>query len=173
MDADVIIGVPDSATEMAEGFSTEVSGNSSDKLIYRRHDVRSFIKNSKAEIQKALNLKFSFSTKEIRGQRVIVIDDSIVRGHTSKKIVQALKDRGAKEVHFISGSPKITGGCKYGINLENEDLIATDRNDDEICAEIGADSVTYLSMESFKEVFRKHGVDPNDFCFACMDGNYW
>lgn len=174
VETDLIIGVPNSAIEAAKGFSLRKRGVPADnEVLYRRHDVRSFIEPTQKDILHVINLKFAFDDEAIAGKKVLLIDDSIVRGNTSRAIVKEFRERGAKEVHFASTLPPILHFCEYGIYMKNKGLIASDKNNNEIADFIGADSVTYLSMESFHNVFRQHSVNPNDFCFACMDGNFW
>jgi amidophosphoribosyltransferase len=106
----------------------------------------------------------------LMGKRLVIVDDSIVRGTTSRKIVQALRDAGAKEVHMRISSPPVTHPCFYGIDTDSQDqLIAATKSTAEIEAQIGVDSLAYLSWEGMLEATRQ---DPNSFCSACFTGDY-
>ena len=175
VDADIIIGIPDSGTLSAIGFSAENSSGVFDPgAIIRRHNTgRTFIRSAQAKRERGVSDKFGFSTEKIRGKRVVVVDDSLVRGTTSHRITSSLRERGATEVHWRIPSPPVTGPCHYGIATKDGELLAAEHTIDQMREFIGADSLQFLSMESFQSVIAQHGVMPNDFCFACMDGAYW
>ncbi len=173
---DLIVAVPDSSTLIGEGYAREKSWGAYDpSIITRKHDTgRTFIKSGEAARRKAVEDKFSFRTDLIRGKSITVIDDSVVRSTTSRGITQSLRDRGATAVHWRIASPPIPGACYYGINTpKREDLIAARSNNREMCREIGADSIEFLSLERFKQTIDAHGVDSKNCCFACMDLQYW
>ncbi len=175
VEADIILGIPDSGTLSAIGFSERNKGGLFEPhAIMRRHNTgRTFIRSGQAKRARGVADKFGFTTDKIRGKRVVVVDDSLVRGTTSTSITEQLRKRGATEVHWRIPSPPVTGPCHYGIATKAGELLATEHTVDEMRLHIGADSLEFLSMEGFQEVIARHGVDPNDCCFACMDGKYW
>jgi amidophosphoribosyltransferase len=131
---------------------------------------RTFIAATQAKRDEDVSQKFSFTLEKIAGEKIVVIDDSIVRGTTLPKIVAHLRKYGAKEVHVRIGCPPITHSCRYGINTPNrEKLIASSKTIPEIEKWSGADSLQYLPLEVLKEM----SPNPASFCFACMDGKYW
>lgn len=175
VETDIILGIPDSGTPSAAGNS---EGNGSGTLerhaIIRRHNTgRTFIKSGQAKRARGVADKFGFDTDKIRDQRVVVVDDSLVRGTTSTSITEKLRNRGATEVHWRISSPPVTGPCHYGIATKTGELLAADHSVDQMRDFIGADSLEFLTLEGFKRVIADHGVNPSDCCFACMDGNYW
>jgi amidophosphoribosyltransferase len=172
---DIIIGIPDSGTLSAIGFS---EGNTSGEYLHdgiiRRHNTgRTFIKAGQEKRERGVADKFGFASHKLKGKRVVVIDDSLVRGTTSLKISQSLRERGAAEVHWRIPSPPVTGPCHYGIATKAGELLATNNSVLQMCEYIGADSLEFLSMTKFQSVLTKHGLAAQDSCFACMDGNYW
>ncbi len=176
VDADLIIGIPDSALEMANGFAAQTRENQSNNgAIMRRHDTgRSFTLPNQKQRNKAVNEKFAFDTLEVRGSVVVCIDDSCVRGTTSRRITKALKKRGAKEVHWRIPSPMILSPCYYGISIARySELLAENKTLEEMRAEIAADSLEFLSLDDFKSVNKQCGMNPNHGCYSCMDGQHW
>jgi len=172
IEGDVVIPVPDSGIPAAIGYS-EKSGIPYDMGLLRNHYVgRTFIQPQSFFRSSKVRIKLSPVAEIIKGKRVIVIDDSIVRGTTSKEITKMLKNAGAKEIHLLSSSPPINDPCFYGIDTPTrEELLASmyDNNLEEIRQYLGADSVNYLSMEGVLGVM---GDDSNQYCLACFDGNY-
>ena len=170
VDADIVIPVPDSGVPAALGFSLE-SKIPFDMGLIRSHYVgRTFIEPQQAIRHFGVKLKLNPVKKIIDGKRVIVIDDSIVRGTTSRKIVKMLRDAGAKEVHVRISSPPTTHPCFYGIDTPNrKELIAATHTVEEVCKYLTADSLSYLSLEGMLNIFKER---KNDFCMSCFDGVY-
>ncbi|MBI5747697.1 MAG: amidophosphoribosyltransferase, partial [Nitrospinae bacterium] len=170
IDADIVIPVPDSGVPAALGFSQE-SKIPFDMGLIRSHYVgRTFIEPQQAIRHFGVKLKLNPVKKIIDGKRVIVIDDSIVRGTTSRKIVKMLRDAGAREVHVRISSPPTTHPCFYGIDTPNrKELIAATHTVEEVCKYLTADSLSYLSLEGMLNIFKER---KNDFCMSCFDGVY-
>lgn len=175
VEADVVAGVPDSSNCAALGFAEHNRGAFNRDLIVRRHNTgRTFIMPGQAKRKRAVTDKFAFDTKNIEGKRIVLLDDSLVRGTTSRGISRSLRERGATEVHWRIAAPPVIGQCYYGINTaKRELLLAANMTNAEMCADIEADSLEFLSMEGFKRVIEQHGVSPSDCCFACMNNEYF
>ena len=170
IDADLIIPVPDSGVPAAIGYAEE-SGIPFDFGLIRNHYVgRTFIEPKQTIRHFGVKLKLNPVRKLLEGKRIVVIDDSIVRGTTSKKIIKMLKEGGrAKEVHLRISSPPAIGPCFYGIDTPTrKELIAATHSIDEIKKYITSDSLCYLSMEKMMKVV----PNPEEFCTACFDNNY-
>ncbi|MEY3768539.1 MAG: hypothetical protein RLZZ11_1609 [Cyanobacteriota bacterium] len=168
--ADLVIGVPDSGIPAAIGYS-QVSGIPyADGLIKNRYVGRTFIQPTQAMREAGIRVKLNPLPDVLSGKRVVVIDDSIVRGTTSRKLVQALRDAGATEVHMRISSPPVTHPCFYGIDTDTQDqLIAARLTLEEISAHLGVDSLAYLTREGMVEAAQSHS---SHFCTACFDGRY-
>jgi amidophosphoribosyltransferase len=168
IEADVVTGVPDSSISAAIGFA-EASGIPYEMgLIKNRYVGRTFIQPSQSLREQGVKMKLSPVRGVVEGKRVIMVDDSIVRGTTSRRIVTMLKEAGATEVHVVISSPPIKNPCFYGIDTSTtEELIASDKSVEEIRQLIGADSLTFLSLEGMVEAIGK-----NEFCLGCFTGNY-
>lgn len=176
INADVVCAVPDSSNLIARGYAaTHQSIIYDPGLIIRKHNTgRTFTAPGQAARKKAVADKFSFQTDCIRGRRVLLIDDSLVRGTTSKGVVQKIRERGAAEVHMLIGSPPVIGACHYGINTPHDhELMAAQMDIPSIARTIGLDSINFLSMERFQDVISRAGVPAANCCFACMDRQYW
>ena len=167
-DADIISPVPDSGITSAIGYSEELDIPYYEALIKNRYVGRTFILPSQEERNLAVRLKLNPVKTILKGKRVVLIDDSIVRGTTSRRIVDMVRKAGAKEVHLRVGSPKIISPCFYGIDMPTkEELIASSKSVDEIRDYIHADSLGYLSIKGLiKAIGRKN------LCLACVSGNY-
>ncbi len=167
--ADVVFSVPDSSNAMALGFA-EQSGLKLEHGLIRNHYVgRTFINPSQALRVAKVKIKFNPVREVIAGRSVVVVDDSLVRGTTSKGLVQMIRSAGAREVHFRLGSPPITGPCYYGIDTPTkEELIASSHSVDEIRDFLGVDTLGYLSLEG---MLRAAGTR-SGFCHACFSGAY-
>jgi amidophosphoribosyltransferase len=168
-EADCVISVPDSANSAALGFA-EQSGIPFELGLIRNHYVgRTFIEPSQAGRDFKVRLKYSPVKEVLAGKRVVVVDDSLVRGTTSQGIVTLLREAGATEVHFRLASPPVTNPCYYGIDMPTrEELIASHRSTEEIRAKLGVDSLGYLSLEGMT-----NSIDPDaTFCSACFSGSY-
>jgi len=168
-DADVVISVPDSSNSIALGYSEE-SGLRYELGLIRNHYVgRTFIEPRQAGRDFGVRVKFNPVREVLEGCRVVVVDDSIVRGTTSRKLVRLLRRAGAREVHFRVGSPPVTHPCFYGIDTPSRrELIGALKSIEEIRDYLGVDSLGYLSMEGLLSCER----DGRDFCRACFDGRY-
>ncbi|WP_231889865.1 amidophosphoribosyltransferase [Oceanobacillus sp. Castelsardo] len=171
--ADIVIGVPDSSISAAIGFAEESGLPYEMGIIKNRYVGRTFIKPSQELREQGVKMKLSPVRGIIEGKRVIMIDDSIVRGTTSKRIVQMLKDAGAKEVHVRIASPSIEHPCYYGIDMSTyEELIAANHTAGEIAEIIGADSIAFLSEDGLEKAVLKDRSINQGLCTACMSGGY-
>ncbi|MDW0109534.1 amidophosphoribosyltransferase [Sporosarcina aquimarina] len=174
IDADVVTGVPDSGNSAAIGYA-EASGIPYEMgLLKNRYVGRTFIQPSQSLREQGVKMKLSPVRGVVDGKRVVMVDDSIVRGTTSKRIVQMLKDAGAKEVHVLISSPPIKNPCFYGIDTSDKDeLIAAKKSVEEIRELIGADSLTFLSVEGTVEAIgRPFEGENRGQCLACFNGKY-
>jgi len=167
--ADAVVPVPDSGVVPALGYAEE-KGIPFEYGIIRNHYVgRSFIEPTQELRNLRVLMKLSPNRAVLKNKRVVVIDDSLVRGTTSKRIVSMLRRAGAKEVHLRIASPPVVGPCYYGIDTPTrEELIATRMSPDEIARFVGADSLKYLSLEGLRSCVER----PGEFCDACFSGNY-
>jgi amidophosphoribosyltransferase len=170
VEADMVVPVPDSGVASALGYSKE-SGIPFELGIMRNHYVgRTFIEPTQEVRDIKVKMKLSPIKHKIKGKKLVVIDDSIVRGTTSKRIVRMLKEAGAAEVHMRIASPASKGACYYGVDTPNPDeLIASRMSVDEICEYIEADSLAYISIEGMVKSIKDK---KEDYCFACFDLNY-
>jgi amidophosphoribosyltransferase len=169
VDADVVCGVPDSGLEAASGYSAGSGIPLISGFVKNRYIGRSFIYPTQSQRDSAVRLKLNPLGANIRGKRIVLVDDSIVRGTTSERIVRGLKDAGAKEVHMRVSSPPVRHVCHYGTDIDAEDtLIANKMGMDAICGKIGADSLGYISIESLKSACGKCALP---FCTACYTGD--
>jgi len=170
VEADMVIGVPDSGVPAAIGFAEQSGVPFGEGLIKNRYIGRTFIQPSQSIRQLGVRLKLNPLTQVISGKRLVVVDDSIVRGTTSRKIVEILKDAGAAEVHMRVSSPPISCPCFYGIDTAvRKELIASRFSVEQIRDFLGADSLHYLSMANLLE---SCGHEKDKFCTACFDGDY-
>lgn len=170
VDADVVIGVPDSGLDAALGYSRESKIPYGVGFIKNRYIGRTFIQPTQAEREMALKIKLNAMRDAVEGKRVIMIDDSIVRGTTSGRIVKLLRDAGAKEVHVRVSSPQFKNPCYFGTDIPNRDsLIACHMSVEETRKHIGADSLAYLSIESMKKLAQNSKCG---HCDACFTGEY-
>lgn len=167
---DVVIPVPDSGVPSALGYSVE-SGKPFELGIIRNHYVgRTFIQPHQAIRDFGVKIKLNPQTAVLKGKRVVVLDDSLVRGTTSKKIVSLIRAAGAKEVHLRIAAPPTVGPCYYGVDTpEKSQLIASRQTEDEICVFVGADSLRYLSMEGLMKAVKG---EKGGYCAACFGGEY-
>jgi amidophosphoribosyltransferase len=169
-DADMVIAVPTTGHSAAQGFS-EVSGIPYGDGLYKNNYVgRTFIQPSQSLRDRGVKLKLNPLPDSIRGKRLVVVDDSIVRGTTTKQIVQALREAGASEVHIRITCPPVQWPCFYGIDMPTrQELIAADLTVEQIRAYVAADSLGYLSLEG---MVGAAGGEKQTFCRACFDGEY-
>lgn len=169
-DADLVIAVPDSGVPAAIGYSQASGIPYAEGLIKNRYVGRTFIQPTQAMREAGIRMKLNPLKDVLAGQRVVIVDDSIVRGTTSRKIVKALRDAGASQVHMRISSPPVTHPCFYGIDTDSqEQLIAATKSVEEIAAQIEVDSLNFLSWEGMLQVTQE---DPNSFCTACFNGDY-
>jgi len=170
VEADVVIPVPDSGNAAARGLARASGLPQDDGFIKNRYVARTFIQPGQELRRHGLRLKFNPLTEVVKDKRLVVVDDSIVRGNTTRQIVQMLRDSGAAEVHMRISAPPIKHPCHYGIDMSTrEELIAHGRSVAEVCAEIGADSLHYLSLEG---VYEAVGQSRETHCDACFSGDY-
>jgi amidophosphoribosyltransferase len=170
VEADLVMGVPDSGVPAAIGFSRKSRIPYGEGLIKNRYVGRTFIQPTQHMREHGIRMKLNTLKDVLTNKRIIIVDDSIVRGTTSSKIVKALKDAGASEVHMRISSPPVTHPCFYGIDTDNQkQLIAATKSIKEIEKQIGVDSLAYLSWEGMLKVT---GENPNSFCSACFTGDY-
>ena len=168
-EADLVLPIPDSGTPAAIGFSRATGIPFSEGLIKNRYVGRTFIQPDQALREQGIRLKFN-PLAEVAGKRVVVVDDSIVRGNTTRQIVQMLRDAGAAEVHMRITAPPIRHPCHYGIDMSTrEEMVAHDRTVEEIAEELGCDSLAYLSLEGVYEAIRSTRAT---HCDACFTGEY-
>ncbi len=169
VDADVVCGVPDSGLEAAIGYSRESGIPLVSGFFKNRYIGRSFICPTQTQRESAVRLKLNPLSANICGKRIVLVDDSIVRGTTSEKIVKSLKNAGAKEVHMRISSPPFRHTCHYGTDIDNEEnLIANKMSINDICRKIGADSLGYISIDGLKKAC---GKCKTSFCTSCFAAN--
>lgn len=170
-DADIVIGVPDSGRAAAHGYSQESGIPFMEGLVKNRYMGRTFIKPSQEERELAVRMKLSPLPHVIAGKRVVVVDDSIVRGTTSGIILKLLREAGAKEIYMCVSSPPVEYPCLYGIDTSvRKELIASRLNEEEIRQYIKADKLHYLTVEGMKKAL--HHISGDDVCASCFTGKY-
>lgn len=170
VEADVVIPVPDSGRAQAVGFANESGLPYNEGLIKNRFSERTFIMPTQEERVNAIKLKLNPIKSAIRNRRVVLVDDSIVRGNTLRYIIAMLRKQGALEVHVRVGSPQIVAPCYFGVDMKTkDDFIARDRSVEEIRKEIGADSLGYVSIAGLVESI---GMPENHLCTGCLTGKY-
>ena len=169
LDVDIVISVPDSGTTAAIGYAEEIGIPFTQGILKNRYAGRTFIQPSQELRELMVKLKLNPIRDALEGKRIAVVDDSIVRGTTSRKLVKLLREHGAKEVHFLVSAPPVKYSCYYGIDTGiQEELIAHKYDIDGICEYIGADSLHYLSMEGLL----RSVAGSRNFCTACLNGDY-
>lgn len=170
VDCDVVIAVPDSGVVSALGFAAKAGVPFQQGLIRSHYVGRTFIEPSQKIRDFGVKLKLSPVRAVLEGKRVVVVDDSIVRGTTSSKIVRLIKEAGAKEVHMRISSPPIIASCYYGVDTpSSEELISNRLSVEELREFIGCDSLAFLPMDSMKKMY---GEDAPNYCYACFSGDY-
>ena len=170
VDADLVIAVPDSGNAAARGYARASGLPSDDGLIKNRYVARTFIQPGQELRKHGLRLKFNPLPEVVGGKRLVVVDDSIVRGNTTRQIVQILRGAGAAEVHMRISAPPIRHPCHYGVDMSTSDeMIAHGRTEAEVAAELGADSLAYLSLEGVYEAIEGERAT---HCDACFTGEY-
>lgn len=169
-DADIVIGAPDGGLNAALGFSRQSGIPYGQGLLKNRYVGRTFIQPEQGQRENGVRIKFNAMKAEIAGKRVVMVDDSIVRGTTTRRIVQMLKDAGAKEVHMRVSSPPYKFPCYFGIDISSaKQLVASKHSVEEIRAIIGADSLGYLSLEGLMNISPEVKCG---FCTACFNSDY-
>ena len=170
VEADLVSGVPDSANVAARGYAEESGIPFVEALAKNRYVGRTFIQPDQRQRENSLSVKMNALRANIRGKRVIIIDDSIVRGTTMRKIIKMLRNAGASEVHIRICSPIIKHPCHLGIDIQTySQLIGAYKNEKQICESLGADSVRYLSINQLLKTCKGANVD---FCLGCFNGEY-
>ncbi len=170
VEADVVIGVPDSGLNAAKGYAMESGIPYNDGLIKNRYIGRTFIQPGQANREQAVKLKLNPLRSTIAGKRVVVIDDSIVRGTTSNQLVRLLRDAGAKEVHMLSSAPMFIAPCYFGTDIPSKrELMACSHTLDEMRELIGADSLGFLSVDSLRKIAPECRCG---FCSGCFTEHY-
>ncbi|HEY2635858.1 MAG TPA: phosphoribosyltransferase family protein [Solirubrobacteraceae bacterium] len=170
VEADVVIPVPDSGNPSAAGYSKASGIPKDDGLIKNRYVARTFIQPGQELRKHGLRMKFNPMPEVVGGKRIVVVDDSIVRGNTTRQIVQMLRDAGAREVHMRISAPPIRHPCHYGVDMStSEEMVAHGRTEKEIAEALDCDSLAYLSLEGVYEAIRS---GPSTHCDACFTGNY-
>jgi amidophosphoribosyltransferase len=170
VDADLVIAIPDSGNAAARGLARAAGLPQDDGFIKNRYVARTFIQPGQQLRRNGLRLKFNPLPEVVRGKRLVVVDDSIVRGNTMPQIVRMLREAGAAEIHLRISSPPIKHPCHYGIDMSTrEEMIAHGRSVEEVAAQLGADSLHYLSLEGVYEAVQgQRGAH----CDACFSGHY-
>ncbi len=170
VEADIVAGVPDSANVAAREYALESGIPFVEALAKNRYVGRTFIQPDQHQRENSLRVKMNALRANIRGKRLIIIDDSIVRGTTMRKIIKMLRDAGAREVHIRICSPIIKHPCHLGIDIQTySQLIGAYKNEEQICKSLGADSVRYLSVKHLVQSCRKSNLK---FCLGCFTGEY-
>jgi amidophosphoribosyltransferase len=170
VEADVVIPVPDSGNAAARGLARAAGLPQDDGFIKNRYVARTFIQPGQQLRRQGLRLKFNPLPEVVTGKRLVVVDDSIVRGNTTRQIVQMLREAGAAEIHLRVSAPPTKHPCHYGIDMSTrEEMIAHERTVEQIADELGADSLHYLSLEG---VYEAVGASPETHCDACFSGVY-
>lgn len=173
VDADIVVGVPDSATPAAIGFSQQSGIPFSEGLTKNRYIGRTFIQPDDTLRKQGVQLKYNALTSNLEGKRVVLVDDSIVRGNTAGPLVQLLRDGGASEVHVRVSSPPVRHPCFMGIDMATyRELIAHNLDVEQISKRIGADSLDYLSLPGLLKAIEDTVRFENSYCTACFSGEY-
>ena len=170
VEADLVIAVPDSGNPAANGYAQASGIHKDDGLIKNRYVARTFIQPGQELRKHGLRMKFNPLPEVVGGKSVVVVDDSIVRGNTTRQIIGMLRDAGASEVHLRISAPPIRHPCHYGVDMSTrQEMIAHDRTVEEVARELGADSLAYLSLEGLYEAI---GSTRKTHCDACFTGDY-
>lgn len=165
---DIVVPIPETSRVAAISLSEALKIPYREVLIKNRYIQRSFILNTQESRNRAVQLKLTAITSEIKGKNILLVDDSIVRGTTSKRIIEMVKEAGAREVYFATTCPPIRNPCYYGIDFPDpKELVAASRTIDEVADFLGADKLIYLSVEGMKK-----SIGNDNLCMACIDGVY-
>lgn len=170
VDADVVVPVPESGIPAAQGFAAVSGIPYSDGLVKNRYVGRTFIQPAQAMRDRGVRMKLNAMPSVISGKRVVLVDDSIVRGSTTQQLVAMVREAGATEVHLRISSPPYRWPCFYGMDTgDRSTLLAADRTTEEIARHLDVDSIVYLSLDNLIAATKS---DPESFCTACLSGDY-
>ncbi|MCL2687736.1 MAG: amidophosphoribosyltransferase [Methanobrevibacter sp.] len=170
IDADIVMPVPDSSIPAAIGYSRASGISYGEGLIKNRYVGRTFIMPTQEERELAVKLKMNPLKLELKDRKVVIIDDSIVRGTTSESLIQVLKEAGAKEVHLLIGCPPVIAPCYYGVAMASKkELIASNNSTEEIKKKLGVDSLGYINLKALVNAI---GIPAKDLCLGCVTENY-
>ena len=173
LDIDVVIPIPDSSRPSALQLANQLGVNFREGFVKNRYVGRTFIMPGQQQRRKSVRQKLNAMSIEFRGKNVMLVDDSIVRGTTSREIVQMAREAGANKIYFASAAPPVRYPNVYGIDMPTrQELIATDRDSEEICREIGADELIFQDLESLKQAVSKLSPSTKEFETSCFDGLY-
>ena len=170
VDADVVVGVPDSGLDAALGYSQQSGVPYAIGFVKNKYIGRTFIQGNQKQRENSVRIKLNAVKATVQGKRVVLVDDSIVRGTTSARIIKLLRDAGAKEVHFRVSAPPFAYPCYFGTDIPDQKLlVATGHTNEEICKIIGADSLGYLSVDQAKQLAFNSDCG---FCTGCFTGEW-
>lgn len=173
VEADVVVGVPDSGLDAALGLSQASGIPYEVGFVKNRYVGRTFIQPSQKMRTNSVRIKLNVVKSVVAGKRVILVDDSIVRGTTCRRIVNLLREAGAKEVHMRISCPPFTNPCHFGVDIDSKDkLIACQMSISQICQHIGADTLGYLSIDGVQSLTSPELKPQPGFCTACFTGDY-
>jgi len=175
--ADLVIGVPDSGIPAAIGYGKATGTPFGLGIVKSKYVGRTFIAPTQPEREKAVSVKHNIIAGEVRGKRVVIIDDSIVRGTTSRRLTEIMRAAGAKEIHMRICSPPVRCPCYFGIDTPHrKDLISNGASPDQLCASLGADSLAFISVEGLLESLKRAEAgniqQPGGYCLGCFTGEY-
>jgi amidophosphoribosyltransferase len=170
---DVVVPVPDSARDAAIEIARKLDLKYSEALVKNRYIGRTFIMPADAKRRSSVRQKLNPIASEIKGKKVLLVDDSIVRGNTSRAIVEMLREAGARKVYFASYSPPLRYPCVYGIDMQTKtEFVAQDADEEAVARKIGADKVIYQTLDALKKAVQQENPKIRHFCAACFDGVY-
>jgi amidophosphoribosyltransferase len=173
LDIDVVVPVPDSARDAAIEIARRLDLKYSEALVKNRYIGRTFIMPADQKRKSSVRQKLNPIASEIKGKKVLLVDDSIVRGNTSKAIVEMVREAGAKKVYFASYSPPLRHPCVYGIDMQTKtEFVAQDADEAAVAKKIGADQVIYQTLAALKKAVQQENPEIKNFCAACFDGIY-
>ena len=173
VEADIVIGSPDSGLDAAVGYASKSGIPYEIGLVKNKYIARTFIAPGQASREDKVRIKLNPIREVVNGKRVILVDDSIVRGTTSRRLIQSIREAGAKEIHMRIAAPPFINPCYYGVDIDSrENLIAVGHSIEEIRDFIGVDSLAYISIPGIKKAVTSFLDDEDRFCTACFDGNY-
>ena len=173
LDIDVVIPIPDSSRPSALQLANQLGVNFREGFVKNRYVGRTFIMPGQQQRRKSVRQKLNAMSIEFRGKNVLLVDDSIVRGTTSREIVQMAREAGANKIYFASAAPPVRYPNVYGIDMPTrQELIATDRSTEEICSEISADYLIFQDLDALNHAVSKVSPILRNFETSCFDGNY-